>query len=80
MFGEKVNWIRDENAVTIGSNVKLWIGKNYAEVNNKKVNLDQPPVVDADSWRTLVPLKFISEVLGYKVQWIESEKKIIIKI
>ena len=80
MFGEKVNWIRDENAVTIGSNVKLWIGKNYAEVNNKKVNLDQPPVVDTDSWRTLVPLKFISEVLGYKVQWIESEKKIIIKI
>lgn len=79
IFGQKVKWVKEEAKIEIGDRVKLWIGKEYAEVNGRRVKLDQPPVVDSNSWRTLMPLKFVSEVLGYSVQWVEREKKIIIK-
>lgn len=78
IFGQKVKWVSEDDRVEIGNNIKLWIGKEYAEVNGKRIKLDQPPIVDSKTWRTLIPLKFVSEVLGYKVQWFESEKKIVI--
>ena len=39
-------------------------------VNNEPVNFpDQKPFVDNDANRTFVPLRFVSEVLGCKVDW-----------
>lgn len=79
IFGQQVKWVQNDARIEIGNNIKLWIGKEYAEANGKQVKLNQPPIVDSKSWRTLIPLKFVSEVLGYSVQWIESERKIIIR-
>jgi hypothetical protein len=78
LFGQRITWNSTNNSVGIGDNIKLWIDKNEALVNGEKVIIDQPPYVDATTNRTLVPVRFLSEVLGYKVQWYESESKIVI--
>lgn len=76
-FGAKVEWdqktktatVRHENKV-----VKLTIDSNKVVSNNETVALDNnsiPKLVtfsNNDS-RTMVPVRFISEVLGYKVGW-----------
>lgn len=49
--------------------VKLWIQGNYVEP-------DVPPIIRND--RTLVPIRIISENLGYNVQWDESARSVTI--
>jgi len=56
--------------------VILWIDKEIALVDGKEVYLDQPPVIDRKTDRTLIPLRFLSERMGYLVQWDGSERKI----
>lgn len=56
----------------------LWIGKEKAIVNGKEVILDQPPVINPKTNRTLIPLRFIMENLGFKVNYDGKEKKITI--
>jgi hypothetical protein len=58
------------------SEVVLWIGSTRALVDGEEVQLDQPPEIDPRSNRTLVPLRFLAEVLGWKVVWNEGERKI----
>ncbi|MCF2945910.1 copper amine oxidase N-terminal domain-containing protein [Paenibacillus tarimensis] len=47
--------------------VKLTIGASKATVNGKQLKLGQP--ASAINGRTMVPLRFISEGLGVKVEW-----------
>jgi hypothetical protein len=47
--------------------VKLTIGDKTAYVGNNSVTLDSPPIIKNS--RTLVPLRFISQAFGAKVQW-----------
>ncbi|PZD95700.1 hypothetical protein DNH61_14400 [Paenibacillus sambharensis] len=47
--------------------VKLTIGASTATVNGKQLKLGQP--ASAVNGRTMVPLRFISEGLGVKVEW-----------
>ncbi len=54
----------------------MWIDKENILVDGKEINLDQPPVIDRKTNRPLVPLRFISERLGYMVKWYSKEKKI----
>jgi C1A family cysteine protease len=58
------------------SEVVLWIGSTRALVDGEEVQLDQAPVIDPRSNRTLVPLRFLMEVAGWKVEWNEREQKI----
>lgn len=78
LFNKQVDWHSNDNSITIGNDIKLWIDKNIAEVRGKTVILDQPPYIDPNTWRTLIPLRFVSEYLGYQVDYIKSEEKIII--
>ncbi len=48
-----------------------------ARLNDKVVTLDCAPLIKEG--RTFVPLRFISEAFGAKVDWISSEKKILIE-
>lgn len=76
-FGCKVNWDKQTKEITIirhDMSFKLWLGKNYAMVGEKKQSLDSPPVIVEG--RTLVPLRFISEPFGAKVNWDAKTKKI----
>lgn len=46
-------------------------------VNGKLVQLDQKPIIDQNN-RTLVPIRFISEELGAKVDWNDATQQVTI--
>lgn len=57
-----------------GKTVKLQIGSNKAFVDDVETPLQVAPAIIGGS--TLVPLRFIGEVLGAKVDWDSADKKI----
>ena len=78
-FGADVQWDELTRSVTVKLNdkeIKLQIGNNQASVNGEIVSLDQPPVIENN--RTMVPIRFISESLGAKVDWDGETKTITI--
>ncbi len=78
-FGAKVQWNSQSQTVTIdldNTRIELQIGSTSAKVNGKNLYLEAPPTIVKD--RTFVPLRFISESLGAKVQWFPEDR--IIKI
>jgi len=46
-------------------------------VNGEKITTDTPPIISSD--RVLVPIRVISEALGYNVVWDVTTKEVIIK-
>ncbi|HEY3366315.1 MAG TPA: copper amine oxidase N-terminal domain-containing protein [Symbiobacteriaceae bacterium] len=52
--------------------IVLTVGKNSALVDGQEVPLDAPPVI-VPPGRTMVPVRFISEVMGAKVYWIGND-------
>jgi len=78
-FGAKLSYNGKTEEVTIEINNKeivLKIGSNKAIVNGKEIKMDTKAIVENE--RTLIPLRFVGEKLGYKIEWIGSEQKIII--
>ena len=78
-FDAKVNWVESTKQVVIENDDKsiiLKIDDKTAYVNNSAVALDAAPVIKND--RTLVPVRFISENLGYNVDWKEETKSVYI--
>lgn len=66
----EVDWYAPEKKVTIAkadTKIELWINKATVRVNGVQTTTDQPPVLVQD--RTMVPLRFFSEKLGYTVEW-----------
>lgn len=57
--------------VAAGSNIKLYL-------NNVQKFTTPEPFIDRQTNRTFVPLRFIAENFGADVDWIASEKKVII--
>ncbi|MFT9848632.1 copper amine oxidase N-terminal domain-containing protein [Aneurinibacillus sp. REN35] len=47
--------------------IKVKIGDQIAEINGKKVQLDQKAILLHD--RSMVPVRFVSEALGANVEW-----------
>ena len=69
-MGAEVNWdanTKEVKAVSENNEIILKIGSKEASVNGKKVMLDVPAQIK--DGRTLVPLRFISENFGYKVDF-----------
>jgi len=59
--------------------IKIPIGSSTVYVNSEEVNLSSPPAyIDEESQTTMVPLRFISEIIGAKVEWIPNTKEIAI--
>lgn len=54
--------------------IKLTIGKKTATLNSKSVTLDVAPYVV--NGRTLVPLRFIGDAMGAKIDWEPKSQKI----
>jgi N-acetylmuramoyl-L-alanine amidase len=48
------------------------IGSTVAIVNGQAINLEAPPEIKEGT--TFVPLRFISDVFGFEIEWIESTK------
>ena len=78
-LGAKVDWNNDTNTATGvlgGTTVEIQIENTVAKVNGKDVTLDVPAKLISD--RTLVPVRFISESLGAKVDWNNDTQTVII--
>lgn len=58
--------------------IELVIGKAQALVNKVPVELDIPPLII--SGRTLVPIRFIAEAFGAKVEWTNDTQSITIEL
>jgi len=73
--GATVLWNDGKKEVTVESDdfvIKLRIDSTVASVDGEKMSMDVPAKIVADSdniGRTLVPIRFISENLGYDVEW-----------
>jgi len=69
-IGFDIEWIAEESLVIarLGENViHVVIGERNAFVNGVAVEMDAPAVMM--NWRTLVPLRFMAESVGYTVLW-----------
>lgn len=68
----KVNWDGEKRTVGISGakEIILTINSDTAVVDNQNISLDVPAQVIND--RTFVPLRFISESLGAKIEWDEA--------
>lgn len=78
-FGADVQYIAEENKVVItlgDKTISLVIGETTAMVNGEVVDLDVPSV--ETNGRTLVPLRFVSENLGFDVEYLASTEQILI--
>ena len=84
-IGAKVSWNNNERKVTItlkGTIIELWIGLNYAKVNGEfklidSTNTTVTPII-VEPGRTMLPLRFVSENLGAKVDWNSSKREVTI--
>ncbi len=78
-LGASVNWDDSSKTVTAVKDsitVSATIGSYTIIVNGQAKTIDTVPVI-VDS-RTLVPVRFISESLGYGVAWDDASKKVTI--
>jgi hypothetical protein len=78
-LGLIVNWeptTKTAQGTSAGNSIMFTIGSNKALVNNQEKSLDVPAsIIDG---RTMIPLRFLSENIGYKVDWIERSNLILI--
>ena len=58
--------------------IKLTVGNNIALVDEEAVALDAPPYIQAATGRTMVPVRFVSEILGAEVAWNPQTQRVII--
>ncbi|WP_281883075.1 stalk domain-containing protein [Paenibacillus sp. YYML68] len=76
-LGGSVSWDDQERKVTImrGSKmIELWIDRNDLVVNGQRVTAEVPPIIKSDL--TMVPLRVLSENMGWKVTWDEKTQRI----
>jgi N-acetylmuramoyl-L-alanine amidase len=76
-FGAKVTWDGSQRKVTIqneNTNIVLTIDSDIAYVNGKPVQLEYPAEITKDT--TVIPLRFVSENLGVKVDWNNANREI----
>jgi hypothetical protein len=83
-LGAKIEWYPEERKVEYILDekvIELWIGENTAKVNGEDVMLDEDPSIRPfiKNSRTVVPIRFISEALGFEVNWNEETKEITIQ-
>ncbi len=78
-LGCKAEYEPKERKITLtrlDSIVVLWVGKPDAQVNGKAAKLDTPPVIKRG--RTLVPVRFISQVFEANVTYDQTTRSVTI--
>jgi len=78
-LGATVDWnpaTQKVEAANADRDVSLHIGRNVANVNGQRVQMDTPPMVIAGS--TMVPIRFLSEALGASVDWNGADQVVMI--
>ncbi|MFC5653781.1 NlpC/P60 family protein [Paenibacillus solisilvae] len=72
-MGYKIDWRIDGSEVQItlqnnGRTIKMKTGSKDADVNGKRVTMTSPPALFKDN-HMFIPVRFISESFGYRIQW-----------
>lgn len=78
-LGAAVDWDGDTRTITANKDditIITSIGNETIFVNEFEKTMDVAPCIIDD--RTLVPVRFISEALGYDVEWLDSVRTIVI--
>jgi hypothetical protein len=76
-MGASVTWDQETQSATVtqnGTAVTFRINDTEADVNGQTVSMDVPAQLIND--KTMVPVRFLSEQLGYNVSW-DGENRII---
>ncbi|WP_235941276.1 C40 family peptidase [Paenibacillus puerhi] len=79
-LGYKLDWSKEANIVKVTltndqQTIELQTGEKQAIVNGKAVDMDVP--AQFNQGRVYLPLRFVSETFGYRVQW-DSNNRIAI--
>lgn len=83
-IGADVDWNDYEKKATIsrdGDVIELWAGRNTARVNGLREHIDISnallvPIIN--SGRIMLPLRFVTENLGFDVYWNNTSKEIVL--
>lgn len=80
---EKTETINDEvsspeSTAKTSKIIVLTVDSVAANISGKSVQLNEAPVII--NGRTMVPIRFVSENLGYKIDWEAEEKKVMISL
>lgn len=79
-LGGKIDWDPTLNGARCSLNgitIVMPIGSEYAYVNGASVKMTTPAIVS--NGRTMVPVRFVAENLGYDVDWISDGSFVVIK-
>ena len=85
-MGAEISWDGERQLITVKNNaltIELQIWNNTVWVTNSKVDgrmmysVPNPPVISDN--RTFVPVRFLSEILGYTVSWDGTAQTVTIK-
>lgn len=79
-LGADVDWNQDSRTVTIqkgGKVIVLTIDSEQASVDGQEVVLDAPALIYQS--RTFVPIRFVSENIGWNVQWDPDEYIVLVQ-
>lgn len=77
VMGDDIKWKADNRQVIVAKNIVLQINNKKALVSGKEKTMDVAPIIS--NGRTMVPIRFISEKLGYDVNWDEKTQEITIR-
>ncbi len=56
--------------------VELVIGSKIIKKNDQEIKVDVAPYLDSSSWRTMVPIRHVTEALGAIVKWDGTQRKV----
>jgi len=77
-LGAEINWDADSRTVTITSNKKIemvpW--NKTITIDGNEVQIDNPAIIKNS--RTFLPVRIISESLGFKVKWNGKTKEVVV--
>lgn len=83
-LGATVGWDNETQSVTVekdGHKIEMAIGSSTYYLDGEAKTLDAPaelaPSVGGNS-RTMVPIRFVSEALGYQVEWDQARNLVVI--
>ena len=79
----KVSWNGEEQKVTVYKDemqLDIWVGQSTALVNGQVMSLDTKArlisIEGQTGAKTMVPIRFITEALGYEVKWNQEQQRI----
>ncbi len=83
-LGAEVGWINETQTVTVekdGHKIEMPIGSSTYTLDGEARTLDAPaeltPSTNGNS-RTMVPIRFVTEALGYQVEWDQARNLVVI--